>query len=1823
MQTADRQELRRKLLARRGMAATAAVAAVPARPDGVPLPLSHAQERMWFFHRFDPAASAYNVCVLWRLDGPLDVEALRGAFDRICARHEVLRTLYPVDDNGVAHQLVLDRLPPLWSRTDLRELAGEQQEQALHRIAAETGREPFDLTAASPLRLRLVDLGPGRHALVMVAQHINWDGPSFGIFSRELSAAYADLLSGRPDSLPALPAQYGDFAAWHRDRWTGRRDDPQLDFWRQTFDPLPEPLDLPTDFERPATLTEDGGWRTHWLDAGLTTRLADLGAAEHATPFMVLIAGIAALLGRYAQADEVTIGTVTQNRDHTGLQSLIGNFGNTLPLRVDLSGRPSFRQIISRVRAVCTDAYSHADVPFDLILDALRVERRLDRSPLFDVSVIFLAQDLAGPTLPGVDVRWEKFHNRTTQTDLSFDALLKDGRLGLQATYRTSLFRDDTIRRLLERLAGVYAQAADDPELRLDELDLLLDDEPRGVDRPALGAGGTVLDLFDAQVRRDPAALALVFGARKWTFGEVDVAANRLARLLREHGAGPERRVGIALPRSADVLVTILAVLKSGAAYVPLDPAYPAEHTARVLADAAPDVVVSDRALPDGGWTVLRTDDPRLPELDDTAPEIGLRQDHPAYVIYTSGSTGQPKGVVVTHANLVNLFHSHRADLYDEARRRTGRERLRVGHAWSFSFDASWQPQLWLLDGHAVHVVPYETYADPRALADVVRQEGFDFIELTPTLLDETLRWLAPEDVPAVLGFGGEAVAPALWNRLDAGFNLYGPTEATVDSLIARTDSGGGPAVGGPVAGARVTVLDAGLRPVPPGVPGELYIGGAGLARGYLNRPELTASRFVADPHGPAGSRVYRTGDLVRRRADGQLEFLGRIDDQAKIRGFRVEPAEVEAALQKLVGERQIAVVVREDRPGLRRLVAYVVGEVDVDEVRAGLAGLLPEHMVPSAVVALARLPLMPNGKLDRRALPAPTRTGGGPARAPRNPAEKQFCALYAELLGLDEVGIDDGFFDLGGDSILAMRLVSRAAREGWTIRPRDVFTCRTVAALAEVATASTVAAAVFVDPGGPFPATPMMRWFDGHTGRADRYAQSVQVAVPVTLDVATLTAGLQVLIDTHDALRIRWDADGPRIAATVDAARCVAPSAASALERLDLAAGIVIQAALIEPGQLVLAVHHVAVDGVSWRILLPDLAAACAGQPVERPAVSMRQWALTVADSPAPVPGTIADTVATARVHTVELGVAETRALLGEVPAAFRTGVEDVLLAGLALALREETLVDVEGHGRDGDLDLSRTVGWFTKITSVRLPGGLTHPARAVEQVKEQVRTTGEHGHVGFNYLGRFGASQPDQMWTPRLNLERAAFDADLPLTHAIEINAVVQDSPGGPRLTAHWTWPGRLDLEVPRLAAEWVRALTAIADPATRAAARATPSDFPLVALTPARLRALPPAEDVLPLTPLQAEVLAAMRSDPGAHLTHVSFDLPDEVEPAALRVNAEALLRRYPNLRAGFVDGVQVIPAEVRVPWRDVRVDSLAELAALQGTDQTRPFDPAAGPLLRFTLVRVPGRAPRLLLASHHLLLDGWSVPIVLTELLGGAGGPAVAFRDVLASDAAADRAAALAGWQEVLAGVDGPTLVGGGSGARADLHWELPQRLTTDLQGFAQRAGVTVNSVVQVAWAIALGRVTGRTDVVFGASVSGRTRPVAGIERVVGLCLMTVPVRVRLGGVSARDLVRGVHARQGTMRDLPPIPAPPLFDTLLVFENFPGSTEVWPAGVPRPRNVVWRDAPHHPVVLFVYPGRPTRMRLAYRAGQAGTATAERLRAEVTAALTDLVR
>ncbi|MFJ9041078.1 amino acid adenylation domain-containing protein [Streptomyces sp. NPDC102406] len=1046
----------------------------PARPALVPqertgaLPLSYAQNRLWFLHRLEGPSATYNIPFAVRLDGPLDTGALRDALHDVVARHASLRTVFPEDDNG-PHQHIC-------APDDIRlpftvEPAGEDE---LPDLIAAAASHPIDIERSLPLRATLLRLAGDAHVLVLVIHHIAADGTSLAPLARDLGAAYRSRAENRrAPGWPELPVDYADHALWQR-RLLGDEHDPasllsrQLDYWKGALDGLPEMIDLPWDRPRPAVPRHTGATYDFSLDPAAAQRVNELARTSGCSVFMVLQAALALVLSRHGAGDDIPLGTAVAGRTDEAAADLVGFFVNTLVLRTDLTGDPTFRELLDRVKEVNLSAHAHQDVPFERLVELLNPARSGNHHPLFQTMLVLQNHTHAAPlSLPGLTVGAVPARPAVSKFDLSFTFTETPGDGGAPGgmraavDYATELFDAATVRDLADRLVLLLTAVTADPDRPLHTYEVSPPEERARV--TAWGAGpveevpaASVPALFEQWVRDTPDAPAVRDARTTLTYAQLDARADAVARHLVARGIGPEDRVAVALPRTHELVVALLGVLKAGAAYLPLDPDYPARRLIHMLDDARPRLLLTTpavhRRLPESAVPhVYVTDIPS--RASSPADTTRLRPTHPAYVIYTSGSTGLPKGVVVTHRGAGAMV-------------RTQIERLRVTpgsrvlHAASVSFDAAfWELCMGVLSGACLEIDERDALMPGPTLAALVRERGVTHLTLPPA----ALAVMPPGSLPAgtTLVLAGEACSPALvraWAKDRFLVNAYGPTETTVCATMSGFQHADGPRapertvpIGGPVNGTRVHVLDDRLAPVPPGVTGELYVSGEGVARGYHGRPALTASRFVADPTDHAGGRMYRTGDLVRWTRDGELVYVSRVDDQVKLRGFRIELGEIEAALSALPGIAAACAVVREDRPGDRRLVAYSVAADGTDgpdetEMRAHLATTLPDHMIPAAFVRLETLPLTPNGKTDRRALPAPDLAAPAGGRAPRSDRERILCEVFAETLGLPEVGATDDFFALGGHSLLAVTLARRIGeRCGHRPSLRALFNAPTV----------------------------------------------------------------------------------------------------------------------------------------------------------------------------------------------------------------------------------------------------------------------------------------------------------------------------------------------------------------------------------------------------------------------------------------------------------------------------------------------------------------------------------------------------------------------------------------------------------------------------------------------------------------------------------------------------------------------------------------------------------------------------------------------------------
>ncbi len=1922
---------------------------VTSRPDRVPL--SHAQQRLWFLNRFEGGLAAYNMPTAFRVSGSLDVDALGSALDDVIARHESLRTIFP-DVEGVPVQQVLPAEVGMWRRAGVGVVALPEPDVA-HELAALAGYR-FDLSAQIPIRAQIYSVAPEVYVVGIVVHHIAFDGWSPAPMVRDVGEAYRARRQGRAPGWAPLAVQYVDYTLWQRE-WLGAESDPdsvmagQLQYWRQELADLPEHLQLPSDRPYPLVADQRGAHVVVDWPAELQNRVHALAGGHNTTSFMVVQAGLAVVLAALTANADVAVGFPIAGRGDPALDELVGFFVNTLVLRVRVSGDPTVAELLAQVRARSLEAFEHQDVPFEVLVDRLNPTRSLTHHPLIQVMLAW--QNFAGPDdavaalgLGDLEVTPLPIETQTARMDLvlslaeRFTATGQPAGIGGTVEFRTDVYDAASIHTLIERLERVLAGMTSDPAARLSSLDVLNGAEYARLDEWGNRAVLTrranrrvsIPELFAAQVARTPDVEALTFEGRTMTYRELDDEANRLAHLLAGHGAAPGRCVALLVERSAQAIVAIVAVLKTGAAYLPIDPALPDERIEFMAADAAPIVAITSAGLQSRLGTcelqVVDVDDPRIPAYPCSALPAPAADDI-AHLIYTSGTTGVPKGVAVTHHNVTQLFDS--LDVGPPGQ---------VWTQWhSLAFDVSvWEIWGALLSGGQLVVVSESVAGSPDDLHALLSAEQVSVLSQTPSAVG----MLSPQGLGSVaLVVAGEPCPAELVDRWAPGrvmINAYGPTEATVFAAISAplTAGSGVPPIGAPVPGAALFVLDGWLRPAPDGVVGELYVAGAGVGVGYWRRAGLTGSRFLACPFGAPGTRMYRTGDLVRWGADGQLLYLGRADEQVKIRGYRIELGEVRAALAGLDGVDQAVVIAREDRPGDKRLVGYVVGIIETLDpagIRAALAQRLAAYMVPAAVVVLDALPLTANGKVDTRSLPAPEYQDVDRYRPPTSPIEEVLADICAQVLGLERVGVEESFFELGGDSILSMQVVARARAAGLTVRPRDVFLEQSVAGLARVAQVLGVSdgAGGVIDEGvGPVPTTPIMCWLASVDGQVDQFNQTLVLRAPAEVTEADVLLLLQALLDRHAMLRSLVQDDGAggwsltaREPGSVDARECLhgahvlsEEAMLAARSRLNPAAGLMLSALWVAgSAELVLIAHHLAIDGVSWRILLEDLNVAWAqhraGHEVVLPSTgtSFARWARLLVDHairpqvvetadawkqvlaiPAALPAVnpALDTYATAGHLSMVLDAETTGMLLGEVPAAFHAGIQDILLIAFGLAMAEfldpsgtggaPIGIDVEGHGRHEELaphiDLTRTVGWFTTkypaAITLETVGGLSWAqvraggaelGAAVKAAKEQLRALphpltfgllqylnpdvelgGSDPAIGFNYLGRLGgtAGPSGDGWritNEGLSVAGAVAAVPMALWHAVELNAGTVDTGTGARLQADWMWArSALDeAAVTRVSALWFEALGGICAHVRGGGGGLTPSDIAPVRLSQLQIDELERHHriaDIVPLTPLQDGLLfhAGMASD-DVYAVQLSLAVTGPLEPDRLRDAVHAVITRHPHLAARFSqrfdEPVQIIPPEPSLPWRYVEPDGedldaegliedvcAAERAAVcdLGGDQ---------PVLRVALIRIAEDRHRLVLTHHHIVLDGWSLPILLDEMFASYRRQRLAapvpYRRFVCWLADRDLEAARRAWRQALAGFATPTLVGPSSRleptSRGAASFQVPEHLTRAVGELARACQTTVSTVLQGAFARLLMLLTGQHDVAFGTTVSGRPGELAGAESMVGLFINTVPVRATVtSATTTADLLGQLHSAHHetlehqylALAEIHRVSGQErLFDTLFVYENYPVDASAL-AGVDglAITDISSHESTHYPLTVVARPGVALGLRVEYDAG-----------------------
>lgn len=1840
------------------------------------LPLSTAQKRIWYQEIIAPGNTAYNIPIgLW-IKGSLDRQAWEYAFTEIVKRHEILRTTFAVED-GEPVQLVREE-----GSFELEEktLSGINERTKIIARLNEEARRPFNLVTGPLMRVILYKLDSQEHILLVNMHHIVSDGWSLGILVRELTHFYLAWKGKSSESLPELPIQYGDYAEWQAEWLQQDSVKAQLSYWQGKLTGSLPVLDLPVDRARSPVQTFTGSTLRAQIPSSLTVDLELLAKSEGATLFMAVLAVYQVLLYRYSGQTDIIAGIPVANRQRSEISNLIGYFVNTLPIRGNLEGTLTFRQLLRQLSETCIEAYAHQDIPFETIVETVVGHRNPSRSPLFQTLFALQNASISEIELPGLQVTPIYLDNGGAKFDLSL--ILEPSKEGWLAAleYNSDIFTPDTAKRLLTFYQQLLHAVVAEPDSQIASLPLL---SPG--DREALLVWGqatitektkpaNIASRFALSASSYPDRVAVKFQEATLTYRELDARSNQLARFLQEKGVSAEVRVGICQERCEELIISILAILKAGGTYIPLDPNYPAAHLKYVAEDSGMNLIVADaksrQAIPKDSVEVVVLEEIALDIKTRSTATVDLKipPEQAAYIIYTSGSTGKPKGCVVPHGNATRLLDST-APWFNF----TSDDVWTLFHSYAFDFSV-WEIWGSLLYGAKLVVVPYWQSRSPLEFWSLLHGEKVTVLNQTPSAFQQLMRVDAEQSDRLkslrIVIFGGEALelqSLRPWMEVygDAYpqlVNMYGITETTVHVTyrpitLADIEANRSSPIGQAIPDLSLYVLDRTLELSPVGVVGELYVGGAGVSRGYLNRPALTAERFIPDMFGN-GTRLYRTGDLARRLPDGDLEYLGRSDFQVKIRGFRIELGEIEAALAALPSVAEAIAIAPAVDNSDKRLVAYIVNKnaVTSEELRTALTKRLPEHAIPAAFVFLDRFPLTPQGKVDRRALPIPDWKNIARDRLiipPETPAQQAICTAWERVLALEAVGIEDNFFALGGDSILAVKVVTQMRRQGWIITPKEIFEHQNVKALAAAARKQEITQSLSPKGNpGDVPLSPIQQWFfDLEVPAQNHWNQAVLLKVHPAIAPQTIAKAIAEVAIHHDTFRLRFrridrgwqqfysevknaptlDLEIVDLTASADREAEILRHCERLQRSLDLSNGPLARAALMMCGEgdgnrLFVVIHHAIVDGVSWRILLEDLGTVLMGGVIEPPASSFQQWSefLRVFASRPEVRGEITfwqrniktnfklpldfadkqqNREATQEKVSLTLTPETTQIFLTSANKAYRTQPQDLLLAALSKTLQEITSENVlqiimEGHGREdlsANLDVTRTLGWFTTIYPLRLDLPDNSLATILKTVKESLRSLPHrglsygvlrylskeaevnspiHADISFNYLGQVRVQEgKDQLFSL---LDEAntgiAHDPDGLRPHVIDVVAIVVSG----KLRVDWLYSNKLHRR--ETICQWAEIfeknlLSILSYCTTPGIGGYTLSDFAWGRTEPKLLsqenldelqRLFPDIEDIYPLSPLQEGMLFHEIYDRESHayFEQITGKFTDKFDCEAFAAAWQAVLERHAIFRTAFVwenlhRPLQIVQRSASVQiverdWRDLSPERQThQLERYLNDDRDVGFALNRPPLMRLTVIRLQESVWQWVWSHHHLLLDGWSIQVVFHEVLVIYKSMvekvrptlelAPLYRHYLQWISQRNRLQAEQFWQENLAGIDGPTRMSwkqqnGEGSSYAEVELRIQTAEFNELQVMAQNYHLTVNTLTQGAWALNLQKHGAGDDVIFGVTVSGRPPELPDVEKMVGLFVNTLPLRARISPeIKVATWLQQIQRQQAQVRE----------------------------------------------------------------------------------------
>nr|WP_083858705.1 non-ribosomal peptide synthetase [Paenibacillus sp. OSY-SE] len=1892
-------------------------------------------------HQLEGAEQSYNMPGVMLLEGQLDRNRFEEAFRSLIGRHETLRTGFEMV-NGEPVQRICREVN---FSVEMMQASEGEADAAIRSFI-----RPFDLEKPPLLRVGLIELSQDRHILMYDMHHIISDGVSMEIVVEEFVRLYGG------EKLPPLRIQYKDYAAWQQSEPQQELMKQQESYWLQAFGGELPVLEMPADYARPSVQSYEGDTFEFAIDPGLSEALRRIAAESGTTLYMVLLAAYTILLQKYTGQEDIIVGTPNAGRTHGDLQPLIGMFVNTLAIRNYPAGSKTFLEYLEQVKETSLGAFENQDYPFEELVEKLQVARDLSRNPLFDT--MFSLHNMDSKDLELAELRLKPYpaEYKVAKFDLSLDVAEGAEGMACSLEYATALYRRESIERMAKHFGQLLEAITQEPEARLSSLGMLTEEEKAQIQHVFNDAEAgrsqqkTVPELFEEQVERTPDRIAVVHEDKQLTYRELNERANRLARTLRAEDVKPEQLVGIMADRSLDMIVGIMAILKSGGAYVPIDPKYPEDRIHYMLDDSNAQVLLAQRHLQARAafsGRRITLDEEAFYDEDGSNLERVNQPEHLSYVIYTSGTTGKPKGVMIEHRQMAVLSAAW------ESEYGLREESMRWMQWASFSFDVfSGDLIRALLHGGELILCPEESRANPAEIYELIRKHRIQMFDVTPSLAIPLMEYVYENklDISSMkLAVVGADHCPKeefqkLLERFGSQMrivNSYGVTETTIDSCYfeqASTEGLRTVPIGKPLPGVTMYILDDHHSLLPVGITGELYIGGPCVGRGYWKRPDLTAEKFVDNPFAP-GERMYRTGDLARWLPDGNVEYLGRIDHQVKIRGYRIEIGEVESQLLKTPFIREAVVVAREDAGGQKSLCAYFVAEreLTVSELRGALAAELPGYMIPSYFVQLKQLPLTPNGKIDRKALPAPEGSAhtGTDYVAPRTEAEKTLAAVWQAVLGAERVGLMDHFFELGGDSIKSIQVSSRLHQAGYKLEIRDLFKYPTIAELSpHIQPVGRMADQGEVS--GTVPLTPIQRWYFGQQfADPHHYNQSVMLHRKEGFDTAAIRKALQKLVEHHDGLRMvfrkteegytAWNrgigegelyrlyvADFTGVAACE---RMIEAAANEIQSGIDLQAGPLVRAGLFhgaDGDHLLIVIHHAVVDGVSWRILLEDFAAsyeqALKGQALRLPfkTDSYRTWSDQLVEyARSPVMQReraywqrIAQTAAKplprdyeaecslqqdSESVTVQWSQEATEQLLKHVHRAYNTEMNDILLTALGMAVqkwcgRDRVLVTLEGHGRESimtDIDITRTVGWFTSEYPVLLE---MEPDKSlssrIKKMKEDLRQIPNKGigygigrymselhdeavwggaepDISFNYLGQFDQDMKNN------EMEVSPYSSGMEVsrqqarTHALDINGMVAD--GSLALELSYSRKEYRKETIEALSIYLQESLQEIILHCTaKERPEVTPSDILLQGLSVEELEQIAKQtqrigdiENMYTLTPMQKGMWfhSAMDQHAGAYFEQTRFTLQGALDVEVFAKSLDALAKQHAVLRTNFYNGwngelLQIVFRDKRLGFAYEDLCALPEaerethVETLTQEDRMRGFDLEQDALMRVSVVRMAEESYQVLWSSHHILMDGWCLPQLTQEWFDTYSAyvqhqhlertTAPAYSQYIEWLEQQDDQAASAYWANYLAGYDQQTVLPQAKGqGRSDEYaaerilCELGKALTGRMSHVAKQHQVTLNTLMQAAWAILLQKYNGTDDVVFGGVVSGRPAEIPGIEAMIGLFINTIPVRVTCEAETSFAELMGrlqEQALESGRYDYYPLyeiqaqceQKQDLISHLMVFENYPMEEQMEQAGSDDRGKLTITDVEvaeqtNYDFNLVVVPGDEIVIRLEYNA------------------------